>query len=639
MRYILLPLLLLLRLFLRQQDACLALPIDYGDLQVPNGERESISGSQSSLAHTPLPIDVHYAHHDGYFTEHTDFFNEKDDVLKQARVIIAVVGEDHVLKYWQGSVNYVLDYNSPVVGDNMLEYWQPFEEILYVYQKFRTSCHKLASTQECVTEKVLNVGDSYYQFHFRGISNGLCLLRIIEMPSYGIQQKVIDDEKADLERFKNGIVVSISQNHFTPLMLMETSVGEIRRDFQSHHTALHIHEESILQFIQNYIDQNGDDLQDAFKAKIALQEMMKRIERFGRQFEEHTTEVITQTSDLQQKTLNMLEYSNICSGTFKMDIRDRVNLIDLCREAHSLFGAKANSLKSVGFLTRISAGRYNPYITTDSKRFRQALFAILQNSVQYSHKNGDPILFTLLMEGDTIRFICKDFGCGIDEKNLERVGTAFQSYDAMGNHQQSLGLGLFLTKTIVEAMGGVLDVQSDDGVSTTVEIRLPMSCVAYHQLEMESIPQSDAAPMRRQSIITYNALSEPATFYDTVIVSEDNQVPGRLLKKFVEKMGYKCELYLTGEAALEAFKAEPQRYFAAFLDFFTPPSPMRGSEVATAMHGRNPNLAIVIISANEDAVVRDAVSAASVQFLHKPFQKHKEELTRIMRDAYNAHHG
>lgn len=619
-----------------------AKPVKSDQLHIP-GLEDSISGSQSSFINTPLPIDVRVTEHDGYFASHHAFYENTEAILTQARIIVAVIDADHILKHWQGSVNYVLDYNAPSIGDNMLDYWQSFEEILYVYQRFRSSCNDLDNNKECITEKVLNAGDSYYQFHFRGVSHGLSMLRIIEMPSFGQQQEVITEEKKELENFKNTIVTSISQNHFTPLMTMESSVDEIRKEFQVHRTALTVHEESIMQFLHQQIAQQND-LQDAYKAKTALQEIMKRIDRFARNFEHHTSTVITQTSDLRQKTLNMLEYSDICSGTFKLHRGDRLNLIDLCKEAHTLFGAKANALKSVGFLTRISAGRFNPYITIDSQRFRQALFAILQNSVQFSHMNGDPIEFTLVMEGDTIRFICRDYGCGISESNMNKICDAFYSYDAMGNHQQSLGLGLFLTKRIIETMGGVLEIISDDGTSTTVEIRLPMSCIANHQIEMETIPDRQTAPSmnevrRRQSVMTYNALSEPEAFYDTVLVSEDSDIAARVLTKFIQKSGYKYELYKTGELALHAFNEEPQKYFLALLDFFTPPSPLRGSEVAQAMRKRAPQLPIIIISANEDAVVKEAVAGAGVDFLRKPFHHHKNELIKIMRESYGAHHG
>lgn len=610
----------------------------------PNGD--SLSGSQSSMSNTPLPIEVRVTDHDGYFSDHNRFYEETDDILKQARTIIAVIDENHTLKTWQGAVNFVTDYNKPAIGDNMLEFWQSFEDILYVYHKFRASCNALGHEKECNTEKVLPIGDSFYHFFFRGVSHGLCIMRTIELPAYGVQQQAIATEKKELENFKNTIVASISQNHFTPLMLMETSVDEIQREFQIDRTAIQVHEEAIKHFIEPHLNAIGstkDELQDAFKANTALQEIMKRLDRFRGQFEHHTKAVITQTSDLRQKTLNMLEYSEICSGTFSLIMKDRVNLIELCQDAHALFSNKAATSKGVGFLTRISAGRFNPYITTDHQRFKQALFAILQNSVQYSHVNGDAIQFTFLMEGDLIRFICKDFGCGISEENIGKICDAFYSYDAMGNHQQSLGLGLFLSKRIIESMNGAIEITSDDGSSTTVEIRLPMSCITHHQMEIESVPKRPDSPgpidPRKPSMVTYNALSEPEPFYTTVIISEDSPLPGKLLKKWVEKTGYLCELYPTGEAALNAFNEKPQKYFAALLDFFTPPSPMRGSEVATSMLTRNLQLTIIIISANEDAVVREAVNTAGVQFMHKPFQHHKDELLKALKDAFDVYHG
>ena len=134
-------------------------------------------------------------------------------------------------------------------------------------------------------------------------------------------------------------------------------------------------------------------------------------------------------------------------------------------------------------------------------------------------------------------------------------------------------------------------------------------------------------------------MSEPEAFYDTVLVSEDSDIAARVLTKFIQKSGYKYEMYKTGELALNAFNEQPQRYFLALLDFFTPPSPLRGSEIAQAIRQRAPQLPITIISANEDAVVKEAVADAGVHFLRKPFHLHKNELLNLMRESYGAHHG
>lgn len=604
---------------------------------IPDIERTATT-SQSSRVSSPFPIDVRSEIPvDGYFDLPNLLHQDGVSLLEKSKTVIGVIDQNHILVRWEGIVDYVIEDAAPKVGDNMIQFWAAYDDILSIYKALKTQCHRETENKECVAESTISAGTSYYHFYFRGSKSGTTIVRVIELSQYGKEQATIAKEKADLESFKNTIVSSISQNHFTPLMMLDTSSDEIQKEIRHLRTALNVHEETIETFLQsqiNHLQNEGmvSQLHEVFKARNALQEINKRIDRFGKAFRSHLMTVTSQTSELRQKTLHMLAYSDVCSNKLDIRMRDKLNLLDLCEEAHRIFSSAALS-KGVEFETFMSAGQFNPYVQIDAEKFKQALFAPLQNAVQYSHINGQPIRFEFNMNDNAeITFTIRDFGCGISSENIPLVCEAFYSHHPLRGNEQSLGLGLFLAKTFIEAMDGKIYIESEEGVSTRITITIPLRHVATHQIHLRSTkvnehetPQNNIQKHQRHISSQYQkASSEPYQVYDTVLISEDNEIAGRALKRQIEKAGFKTELCKTGEAALERYKLQPSRFFLACLDYYTPPSPLTGAEIGVLMREISAQFPIMIISANVNRSVRDDVTAKGIDlFMSKPYDRKK----------------
>lgn len=621
-------------------------------------------GSQSSLTNSPFPLEVRQEKAiDGFFDLSTLMMTDSTSLLAKSKTIIGVIDENDVLVRWEGVVDYVIEDAAPKVGDNMIDFWAKFDDILVMYKKFKKQCITAEDDIECTAERVISAGASNYHFYFRGSNKRITVLRIIELATYAKEQANIQKENEDLETFKNSIVSAMSHKHITPLSVLDASRGGIKEEMNHLRMALNVLYETIESFMQSQIalfQTEGDMalLQEVLKARNALQESNKRIDKFDKKFILHLRTIASQTSELRQTTLAMLAYSDICGNKFNIRMKDKLNLIDLCHEAHAVFSASAMS-KGVEFETHMDAGQFNPYVQIDAERFKQALYALLYNSVQFSHENGQPIRFDFVMdEQNEICFTVRDYGCGISQANLPLVCKPFFAHNPMGDtkYDQSLGLGLFLARTFIEAMNGRLEIESEEGVSTRGRIILPFKHIATHRSQLHSLrpentvqgqsmgkgPQID--PNRRRShhqvapSVASHDSSEVAPMYNTVIISEDNRVTGALLRKFITRLGYKAELYETGTLALKRLQQAPTTFFAACLDYNIPADvPLTGADIAIKMKIVAPMLPIIIITANLNPNIQQGIETAKVdQFMSKPFDQ--KRLTELLKTYYENIH-
>ena len=115
------------------------------------------------------------------------------------------------------------------------------------------------------------------------------------------------------------------------------------------------------------------------------------------------------------------------------------------------------------------------FIFTDHNRFRQILFNLLSNAVKFSKEEGGTVTVTSKTEGDTVKFSVSDTGIGIKE---EEMGRLFQTFDQLDSgitkNYAGTGLGLAVSKKLVELMGGRITVESKYGEGSTFTFTLPV---------------------------------------------------------------------------------------------------------------------------------------------------------------------
>jgi signal transduction histidine kinase len=155
----------------------------------------------------------------------------------------------------------------------------------------------------------------------------------------------------------------------------------------------------------------------------------------------------------------------------KMELKeDFVEVEAVIDEARRLIAPQA-SQGEVELTWRAPASALPPLLC-DRVRLRQMLLNILSNAVKFTGPGGSVEIAAELTDG--LQLIVKDSGVGIKPEDIARIMTPFGQVDsAYARHHQGTGLGLMLTKALVECHGGRLSLISVPGVGTTVRLSFP----------------------------------------------------------------------------------------------------------------------------------------------------------------------
>ena len=184
---------------------------------------------------------------------------------------------------------------------------------------------------------------------------------------------------------------------------------------------------------------------------------------------------------LQQLSNDILDVSRIKSGTLTYDF-ERVDLYDVLSQVVDNANMYASSLNAGNKKIAISLEEDSRIqaISADKMKLSRALTNLVVNSVKFTAIGGIKIKTMLELVDQRadrwqIRIDIVDTGCGIPKEVLPRLFTRFATKDVQGMNKQGTGLGLFISKSIVEAHGGSIGAQNnEDGIGATFEVILPL---------------------------------------------------------------------------------------------------------------------------------------------------------------------
>jgi signal transduction histidine kinase len=162
---------------------------------------------------------------------------------------------------------------------------------------------------------------------------------------------------------------------------------------------------------------------------------------------------------------NMLDFARIANGRFQLDLET----LDLCDLAHQVIGRFQGQASSSG--TPLVAEPCPPIVGRfDRLKIEQILANLLSNAIKYGA--GRPVELRVLAEGEWAVIEVQDSGTGIAPEDQGRIFQRFERA-SKGHKRASLGLGLYIVRSMVEAHGGTVDVRSQPGHGATFTVRIP----------------------------------------------------------------------------------------------------------------------------------------------------------------------
>ena len=234
---------------------------------------------------------------------------------------------------------------------------------------------------------------------------------------------------------------------------------------------------------------------------------------------------------------------------------------------------------------------WHPYLVGSELHIRQVLINILSNAVKYTPDGGE-INFrareTLFEEGLVhLRMEIKDNGIGMSEEFMQHIFEPFtQEQRTSRTTYKGTGLGMAITKKLVDQMHGSLDVESEPGKGSTFILRL--------SLPVGECPANAPDPMEEKRAPDLKGLH--------LLLAEDNELNAEIAVTLLEEQGAKITAVTNGKEALEAIQnAAPRTYDAILMDVMMPE--MNGLEATRcirAFEGKGPDedTPIIAMTAN-----------------------------------------
>ena len=251
----------------------------------------------------------------------------------------------------------------------------------------------------------------------------------------------------------------------------------------------------------------------------------------------------------------------------------------------------------------------------DATRLRQVLLNILSNAVKYTGHGGSISLDVeeILRSGHYARykFTVTDNGIGMSEAFQKHIYESFsRAENSVTNKVQGTGLGMAITKSIVDLMGGSIGVESATGKGTRFEVVLefPIDAEADHAQQVQALPEEEeeTSPLSGMKFLC----------------AEDNAINAEILEMLLESKGASCTICSNGQEIVDAFASvRPGEYDMILMDVQMPV--MDGLEATRRIrNGENPlGRTIPILAMTANAFLEDmqkSKEAGMDEHLSKP---------------------
>jgi PAS domain S-box-containing protein len=414
----------------------------------------------------------------------------------------------------------------------------------------------------------------------------------------------VQDELEILSTVADDIAVGISRKRLIDELRMKNLELESQTqktveasDALKRFLAMFSHElRSPLNSIIGFSDLLGSQLQEL--TPDTVQDFMRNINASGKY--------------LQQIINDILDLSKIEAG--KMDLHVASYPVAYFRDAVERVLAAAIQEKQIKLSFEMDPDIDE--LVVDQTRFKQVLVNLVSNAVKFSHEEGTVTVRSERQGNDLLFSVC-DFGTGIRPEEIPGLFKAFgQAQSGKGRNKQGIGLGLAITKKLIELHGGTIAVHSEWGKGTTVSFKIPMVVDATSERIMQAGMLLDA--LHREHWRREGGEKPLA------LIVEDSAPASELLRVHVESAGYRVEVARNGDDAVEMAKSLHPHVIT--LDLFLPGKD--GWQVLNELkrHPLCKQIPVIIVSIIEEKTL--AFSLGAVDYFVKPVTR--EELVQAL---------
>ncbi len=361
-----------------------------------------------------------------------------------------------------------------------------------------------------------------------------------------------------------------------------------------------------------FLSNMSHDIRTPMNAILGFAALLEKDAEKPFKVREYTKKIMASGQHLLSLINDILDVSKIESGKVVLTIGE-FTIGDLVTSVDTIIRPMANE-KEQNLHTSVT-GIKHEYLEGDETRLNQVLINLLSNAVKYTPKGGN-IWFRIIgleqhsSQFEHIRIEVEDNGYGMTEEYLKTIFEAFtRAENSTTNKVQGTGLGMAITKNIVELMGGTITVSSqvDKGSLFRVE------------LELRILDEQDEKKKEDEAAEDMEEISLEGLH---LLAAEDNEINAEILSELLNIEGVSCEIVENGKIAAERFAdSEEGKFDAILMDVQMPV--MNGYEATRAIRAlkRDDAVQIPIIAMTANAFaedVKEALNAGMNAHVAKP---------------------
>ena len=405
---------------------------------------------------------------------------------------------------------------------------------------------------------------------------------------YSISRRRLADQKAEYEKRNNAIQIQA-------LREMQVANKKLKKAKDIATEALQT-AENANKAKTDFLSNMSHDIRTPMNAIIGMTSLIRHDAGNKAKVIEYADKIDISSQHLLGIINDVLDMSKIEAGKTVFKYTD-FSILDFITELNTIFHSQIDEKNQT--LTIIKENIRHEWVNGDKVHLMQIFSNLVSNAVKYTQEGGK-IQF-LVEECETkssvyakYRFLVSDNGIGMSADFKETIFDAFtRAESSVTNKIQGTGLGMAITKNLVEAMGGTIDVESELGQGSCFEVLIDLRIA-----EDRSVSSTVQEEKNEQNDNIFQGMR--------FLCAEDNELNAEILTELLKIEGAECTICENGEEILKTFeKSAPGDYDMILMDVQMPV--MNGYEATKAIRRSSHELAktIPIIAMTANAFSED----------------------------------